>query len=1030
MIHSNKYKYSRDHLGGSKDSLFLVSSFINSNSRVLDVGCYQGALGKYLIDEKNCIVDGIEYNDEAAEFARQVYNKVLTADLNHSELPNGFLAAFYDYIVFADVLEHLVNPERALKNLLNLLGENGKVIISVPNVGYQGVLAGLADGDFSYRDTGILDKTHLRFFTRKTLKSFINSCGLMPTTIKNVTLPSADSEFYKHFSCENAAQRELLLQQFPDTNVYQFVALCEVANTHEKINEIQSSNSEQLYKATLYWKKSGAEYSDACSQVNYRPYLNEQTQFVFELDKNVRFDELRFDVCEEPMYCYIQSITIKSDTDEILFIQDLDNLEFCHKDMKAFRFVNGSVAITSEGCDPGLLIKVSNADVSLKDKNIRVIIEIGKLHSYSDVAKLLDDTYSSYNQLINSSSWKLTAPLRRGTLFASRLVQRTVQIINRIKNINYRYIIARLVSTIKDYGLTYTLKKIVAYIRRKPIYTEQEKYEQYIQKEEVTFAREVSNMLSSLANKEKPLISVLLPVYNSDKEFLAECIDSLISQSYANWELCICDDASAEAFLKPFLESYAQKDSRIKYVISEKNGHISKATNQALNLATGSHIVLLDHDDLLHKDALLYIANEIVNNPEIDFIYTDEDHVCAKGQRKIPFFKPDWSPALLYSQNYIGHIVCLSKNILEKVGGFTEGLEGAQDYDLVLKASTHFNSVVHIPRILYHWREHELSTAMNADSKPYAHDAGKKALQDHLSQKYPNNFSHIEDGDNLFTYKPRFKLSESTKASIIIPIRDKVELLQQLVISIEEKTTWSNYEIIIVDNGSIEADTVSYLENLKLNNKYKVIRDDSEFNWSRVNNLGVSIATGDVFVFLNNDTVVISEDWLESLMSWAQLPEVAVVGPRLLYEDGSLQHAGIVVGMGGWADHIFKAEQQIHKVGPFVSPVLNRNVLAVTGACQAIERTKYQQLGGFDELFEICGSDVELCIRAHKNGLQNVYLADSALYHLESKSRSSFVPENDFARSKLKYEPYRKEGVDPFFNPNLDIMNSTPTVKL
>ncbi|MEZ8695405.1 glycosyltransferase family 2 protein, partial [Vibrio splendidus] len=278
--------------------------------------------------------------------------------------------------------------------------------------------------------------------------------------------------------------------------------------------------------------------------------------------------------------------------------------------------------------------------------------------------------------------------------------------------------------------------------------------------------------------------------------------------------------------------------------------------------------------------------------------------------------------------------------------------------------------------------------------------------------------------------KPRFKVSSNIKASIIIPIRDKVELLKQLVSSIEEKSTWLNYEIIIIDNGSVLDCTLKYLRELQLDNKFKVINDNSNFNWSKVNNLGATIATGEVFVFLNNDTIVISENWLESLLSWAQLPDVAVVGPQLLYEDDTLQHAGIVVGMGGWADHIFKSEKQMHKVGPFVSPVINRNVLAVTGACQVIERTKFEMLGGFDENFEICGSDVELCIRAHKEGYQNVYLADTVLYHLESKSRSSFVPENDFALSKLKYEPYRKEGVDPFFNPNLDMMSSTPTVKL
>ncbi|EKO3471145.1 glycosyltransferase, partial [Vibrio fluvialis] len=234
----------------------------------------------------------------------------------------------------------------------------------------------------------------------------------------------------------------------------------------------------------------------------------------------------------------------------------------------------------------------------------------------------------------------------------------------------------------------------------------------------------------------------------------------------------------------------------------------------------------------------------------------------------------------------------------------------------------------------------------------------------------------------------------------------------------------------IVDNGSVEESTAIYLDSFSKSPNHKVVRDDSDFNWSKVNNIGVKHAVGDVFVFLNNDTLVLSEDWLETLVSWALLPDMAIVGPQLRYEDGTIQHAGIVVGMGGWADHVFKAESPIHSVGPFVSPMLNRNVLAVTGACQVIEKSKFEELGGYDEAFVICGSDIELCLRAFKKGYSNAYIADAILYHLESKSRSSFVPENDFSMSKEKYEPFRTQRLDPFYNKNLELMRSTPTVKL
>lgn len=1362
-------KYNREQLGDVQDSLYLVSTFIKDNSKVLDVGCYQGSLGRYLIENKNCIVDGIEYESEAANIARTFYRKVVTADLNNEDV-TSLLASDYEYIVFADVLEHLLDPNAVLSKLKSLLMDSGKVVISVPNIGYQGVLAGLSDGEFKYRETGILDKTHLRFFTRKSLKELIKSCDLFTNEIKSVILPSEHSEFREHFCTTKSLKPNMFLNLFPDSSAYQFVALCGLTDVLESMPEENfSPKINQRFRSKLYWKDVGEEYSDDRSIDHYSDYTDKGTCIVFELDSSNSFTQLRFDPCEESMFCYINSIVIKSQSDETLFTQVMSDIEPSNEETNKFTFADGEVAISSEGSDPGVLvdfinkdkpaidstlkvvielgrinsycdidrlmndiyqsyrevvnnrdellapqskllssklywkengdeysdtqsivqgaeysneeqilifeldgvsrfdqlrfdpceepvfcqinsitvtsqndealytlpmsdietsnektkkitledgsivafsvggdlgisigfenkdkaiagpnlkivihigkmcsysgigelmscicqsneqqletaqeldtsdslnfvsklywkelrdeysdtqsliqfpkysenehtltyeldewqsfdqlrfdpceepmfcyiksivitseegnvlfnqsmndvkasnhetkkivlgndavaiysdgsdpsiiIDISNKDNVLNDKKIKVVISMGKIHPYTEINNLIEDIYQNYSKLLISRSWKLTKPLRKAISIFSTAKHKVAFTSKKIRNIKLRQVIKILLTSLKNDGIVATKDKISSFIINKDISKESEdcalgNYQKYLAQEDEHFAREKEDIISFLGNKVKPKLSILLPVYNTDEFFLKECIESLITQSYSNWELCICDDASTSPHVVNIIDGFSQKDTRIKYIVSERNGHISHATNQALKLATGSHVVLLDHDDMLHTDALLYIANEIVKNPSVDFIYTDEDHVSENGERKMPFFKPDWSPTLLYSQNYIGHIVCLSKGIIDQVDGFTIGLEGAQDYDLILKSSLHFKSVVHIPRVLYHWREHEQSTAMNADSKPYAHDAGKKALSNHLSTKYPAIFSSIEDGDNLFTYKPQFKISKKTKASIIIPIRDKVELLQQLITSIEEKSTWNNYEVIIIDNGSVQEPTLEYLNQLQLDDRFQVVKDNSKFNWSKVNNLGVTAATGDVFIFLNNDTIVISENWLESLLSWALVPDVAVVGPQLRYEDNTIQHAGVVLGMGGWADHIFKCEEAEHRVGPFVSPILNRNVLAVTGACQAIERNKFEMLGGFDEEFEICGSDVELCVRAHKSGYQNMYLADVTLYHLESKSRSNFVPENDFNLSRIKYEPYRTKLVDPYFNPNLDMMSSTPTVKL
>ncbi|MFW5402481.1 glycosyltransferase, partial [Yersinia sp. 1252 StPb PI] len=659
----------------------------------------------------------------------------------------------------------------------------------------------------------------------------------------------------------------------------------------------------------------------------------------------------------------------------------------------------------------------------------KIEVRIGNLKPVTELNDVIDDLVLANTQLISSTSWRITAPMRYGIKLLKSAKKKVGVLVREVRSINYRLSLSLLIESIRKDGFSKTYRKVIKRCSGNTASRELITYQDYLRYEINRNATEVAKIAKSVEKDLKPKISIILPVYKTDLKFLKECIDSVFSQSYGEWELCICDDFSNSTEITAFLESYTT-DPRFKFITNENNGHISDSSNKALQLATGRYVVLLDHDDLLHKYALHYIAGVITEHQDVDIIYTDEDHVTVDGVRKSPFFKPDWSPVLLYGQNYIGHITCISKKVIDEVGGFRLGLEGAQDYDLVLRASTKARRVVHIPRVLYHWREHPLSTAMNAESKPYAHDAGKQAVADFLRQKYPNNFVKVNDGDNLFTYEPEFSVNNIKKVSIIIPIRDKIELLIDLIQSIEKYTTWLQYEIIVIDNGSLELATSDYLNSLVEKGNCKVIRDDSKFNWSKLNNDGAKVATGDVLIFLNNDTLVITPKWIEYLVSWAVLPDVAVVGPQLLYEDGSLQHAGVVVGMSGWADHVFKGQSNAHSVGPFVSPAISRNVLALTGACHVIERQKFNLLGGYDELFEICGSDIELCIRAHKLGYSNVYLAQAKLYHLESKSRTSFVPDCDFKRSAQMYEPYRKQSCDPFYNVNLDMFNTQPSVKI
>ncbi|UCE31983.1 MAG: glycosyltransferase, partial [Burkholderiales bacterium] len=523
-----------------------------------------------------------------------------------------------------------------------------------------------------------------------------------------------------------------------------------------------------------------------------------------------------------------------------------------------------------------------------------------------------------------------------------------------------------------------------------------------------------------------PKLSVLLPVHDTDPAMLEAAIDSVFAQAWPHWELCIVDDASTRAETVAVLARAAERSPQVRLATRTENGHIAVASNDALGLAGGEFVLLLDHDDLLAPHALLRMAQAIAAQPDADLLYSDEDKLDEHGLRCLPFFKPDWSPALALVQSYVGHLLCARRSLVEAVGGFRAGFEGSQDFDLVLRLSERARRIVHLPEVLYHWRMHAASTAAGTGAKPYAHEAGRRAVAEHLARRYPEPFDRVDDADHTFVYVPRFKLPADTLVSIVIPTRDRLELLAPCVDSILARSSWQRLEILILDNGSREPATLDWLRSGPARDaRIRVVAADMPFNWSRLNNLGAREARGQVLVFLNNDTEVVTPDWIERLAGWALLPDVGTVGARLHYPDGTIQHAGVVVGIGGWADHVFKGQRPEHWPSPYVSSLIDRNVTAVTGACMAVARAHFEALDGFDEAFEICGSDVDIGLRAHRQGLQNVYVAEAVLLHHESKTRGARVPENDFRQSELKYAPYRTEG-DPFFNRNLSYQTPRP----
>ncbi|HAP4871681.1 TPA: glycosyltransferase family 2 protein [Enterococcus faecalis] len=529
----------------------------------------------------------------------------------------------------------------------------------------------------------------------------------------------------------------------------------------------------------------------------------------------------------------------------------------------------------------------------------------------------------------------------------------------------------------------------------------------------------------------QPKISIAIPVYNVEEKWLRLCIDSILNQVYTNWELCMADDASTDPNVKKILTEYQQLDERIRVVFREQNGHISEATNSALAIATGEFVALLDNDDELAINAFYEVVKVLNENPELDLIYSDEDKIDMDGNRSDPAFKPDWSPDLLLGTNYISHLGVYRRSILEEIGGFRKGYEGSQDYDLVLRFTekTTKERIKHIPKVLYYWRMLPTSTAVDQGSKGYAFEAGLRAVQDALVRRGING--HATHGAANGLYDVYYDIESEKLVSIIIPTKNGYKDVQRCVSSIIEKTTYQNYEIIMADNGSTDPKMHElYAEfEQQLPGRFFVESIDIPFNFSTINNRAAKKAHGEYLLFLNNDTEVITENWLTLMVSFAQQERIGCVGAKLLYPNNTVQHAGVILGLGGVAGHGHYGYPH-GDLGYFGRLAINVNYSAVTAACLLMKKADFDAVGGFEEAFTVAFNDVDLCLKVQALGRDNVWLHEAELYHFESQTRGY----DDKGKKKKRFEQEKvmmeeKWGPlienDPFYNPNLtrDIPN-------
>lgn len=545
--------------------------------------------------------------------------------------------------------------------------------------------------------------------------------------------------------------------------------------------------------------------------------------------------------------------------------------------------------------------------------------------------------------------------------------------------------------------------------------------------------------------------SILMPLYNTPEKFLRQAIESVIDQTYENWELCLADGSDEEhAYVEQVCREYMDKDKqylrprsslycRILYKKLEKNEGISGNTNACLSLASGNYIALFDHDDVLHP-SVLYEYMKVICEKGADYIYCDE--ATFKGSGTIDdmitlHFKPDYAPDNLRANNYICHFSAFARKLLDGTQLFRSEFDGSQDHDMILRLTSRAKCVVHVPKLLYYWRSHEGSVASDINAKSYAIEAAKGAVAAHLTAQGFKNFEITSTKAFETIFQIKYEILGNPKVSIVIPNRDHLEDLSRCISSIVERSTYDNYEIIVIENNSCRDEVFAYYKEIQKNPAIRVITYEGEFNYSRINNLGVAQAGGEYVLLLNNDTAVITPDWIEELLMYAQRGDVGAVGAKLYYEDRTIQHAGVVLGLGahGTAGHSHYLVDS-RNLGYMGRLCYAQNVMAVTGACLMMQKALYEELGGLDETFAVALNDVDLCIRAWKAGRVNVFTPFAELYHYESASRGSDLAgknaeryEKESALFREKWKELLEQG-DPYYNPNFSLERSDFALKI
>jgi glycosyltransferase involved in cell wall biosynthesis/SAM-dependent methyltransferase len=828
--------------------------------------------------------------------------------------------------------------------------------------------------------------------------------------------------------------------------------LDQILDSSSKLDQLVDSNREitdvlELLKASI--TSTHAQMIDqAVSQ------KDKEIQVVLEqLRLSTEEHQLAIQLLREQHQSSIQFLTEQHQS-AIQLLTEQKNLELDAKDVQISEFI-ASAALDNANSEAERvqIIETLNQQITLKDEALQTTlatwqeslkdkdVHIANLEEQLRIQQVQKDTHiHNLNlhiiEMQSSSSWKVTSPIRT---LARRVgqVKKGVRLLPAVvrRGGGLSKTVGKAITVARNQGLA-GLKARVVYVatsstlafagqetREVPDRYDYSRWVEYYDTLDDNGRWVLSEEIRKW--KAKPLISIIMPVYNPPLDLLREAIESIKSQLYKNWELCIADDASTDPKVIAYLKTLSSQDKRFKVMFRKENGHISKASNSALDLASGQYIALMDNDDLLPENALYWVARAIHDNPDVGMIYSDEDKIDSSGKRSSPYFKSDWNEFLFRSQNMVCHLGVYRLDLVKAVGGFRVGFEGAQDYDLALRCAEKLEraQIVHIPRVLYHWRIHSGSTAMAGQEKPYAALAGVRALDEHLQRK-----GNIGSTELLPLGMYRVHYARPVAAplvTLIIPTRNAYALVKQCIDSIQRLTTYSNYEIILIDNGSDDPVSLEYFAALDQQDNIRILRDDGPFNYSALNNGAVRMARGELIGLINNDIEVITPEWLDEMVSIALQPNVGAVGARLWYPDGRLQHGGVVVGLGGVAGHSHKYLPK-GDFGYFCRAALIQEFSAVTAACLIIKKSIFEQVGGLDEEnLKIAFNDVDFCLRVQEAGYLNIWTPFAELYHHESATRGlEDTPEKKerFSKEVLYVQArWPKIQEDYAYNPNLTL---------